>query len=113
LTRAILCPPCGLQQDSGDICQNEKCKAGIRDVKWPTGGLRFHGLRHHAITELAESQASDQTVMAIAGHISRKMLAHDSHVRMEAKRKALEMRNKVTVQTATQTRCPLTLLIRK
>src|SRR5215469_7839286 len=29
--------------------------------------LRFHDLRHHAITELAESQASDQTVMAIAG----------------------------------------------
>ena len=38
--------------------------------------LRFHDLRHHAITELAESQASDQTVMAIAGHVSRQMLEH-------------------------------------
>jgi integrase len=53
-------------------------------------GLRFHDLRHHAITELAESQASDQTVMSIAGHVSPKMLSHYSHVRMEAKRAALD-----------------------
>jgi integrase len=43
--------------------------------------LRFHDLRHHAITELAESQASDATIMAIAGHVSREMLEHYSHVR--------------------------------
>jgi len=53
-------------------------------------GLRFHDLRHHAITELAESQASDSTVMAIAGHVSPKMLAHYSHVRLQAKRTALD-----------------------
>ncbi len=53
-------------------------------------GLRFHDLRHHAITELAESQASDRTVMSIAGHVSPKMLAHYSHVRIEAKRAALD-----------------------
>jgi hypothetical protein len=53
-------------------------------------GLRFHDLRHHAITELAESSASDQTIMSIAGHVSSKMLAHYSHVRLEAKRQALE-----------------------
>ncbi len=52
--------------------------------------LRFHDLRHHAITELAESQASDQTIMAIAGHVSPRMLAHYSHIRMEAKRQALD-----------------------
>jgi len=52
-------------------------------------GLRFHDLRHHAITELAESSASDQTIMAIAGHVSPKMLTHYSHVRLEAKRRAL------------------------
>jgi hypothetical protein len=28
--------------------------------------------------------------MAIAGHVDRKMLEHYSHIRMEAKRKALE-----------------------
>jgi integrase len=53
-------------------------------------GLRFHDLRHHAITELAESGASEQTIMAIAGHVSRKMLERYSHIRMEAKRSALE-----------------------
>jgi len=53
-------------------------------------GLRFHDLRHHAITELAESQASDATIMAIAGHVSREMLEHYSHVRLEVKRAALE-----------------------
>ena len=42
------------------------------------------------ITELAESLASDRTVMSIAGHVSQAMLAHYSHVRIEAKRKALE-----------------------
>ena len=53
-------------------------------------GLRFHDLRHHAITELAESVTSDQTIMAIAGHVSARMLAHYSHVRLDAKRKALD-----------------------
>jgi hypothetical protein len=37
----------------------------------------------------SESQTSDQTIMAIAGHVSPRMLAHYSHVRLEAKRKAL------------------------
>lgn len=53
-------------------------------------GLRFHDLRHHAITELAESGASEQTIMAIAGHVSRRMLERYSHVRLEAKRDALK-----------------------
>jgi integrase len=52
--------------------------------------LRFHDLRHHAITELAESSASDATIMAIAGHVSRQMLEHYSHVRLDLKRKALD-----------------------
>jgi hypothetical protein len=43
-----------------------------------------------AITELAESQASDRTIMAIAGHVSPKMLARYSHVRLEATRKVLD-----------------------
>ena len=53
-------------------------------------GFRFHDLRHCAITQLAESGASDSTIMAIAGHVSRRMLERYSHVRMEAKRTALE-----------------------
>ena len=53
-------------------------------------GFRFHDLRHCAITQLAENGASDSTIMAIAGHVSRRMLERYSHVRMEAKRKAME-----------------------
>ena len=53
-------------------------------------GFRFHDLRHCAITQLAESGTSDSTIMAIAGHVSRRMLERYSHVRMEAKRNAME-----------------------
>ena len=53
-------------------------------------GFRFHDLRHHAITELAESRASEQTIMAIAGHVSVRMLSHYSHVRLDARRNALD-----------------------
>jgi integrase len=52
--------------------------------------LRFHDLRHTCITKLAEGQGSEQTLMAIAGHLSRKMLEHYSHIRMAAKRAALD-----------------------
>jgi len=52
--------------------------------------LRFHDLRHTVISELAEGQTSDQTIMSIAGHVSPRMLAHYSHIRMEAKRRALD-----------------------
>jgi integrase len=53
-------------------------------------GFRFHDLRHCAITQLAESGAADSTIMAVAGHVSRRMLERYSHVRMEAKRAAME-----------------------
>ena len=45
-----------------------------RKAKLP--GLRFHDLRHHAITELAESGTSKQTILAIVGHVDRRMLEH-------------------------------------
>jgi integrase len=90
LTRLIQCPACGQQQGPAETCGNAECKADLKKVKSPLAGLRFHDLRHHAITELAESQASDSTVMAIAGHVSPKMLAHYSHVRIQAKRTALD-----------------------
>jgi len=65
--------------------QGEHCK-----IWSPFAGFRFHDLRHQAITELAESPASDNTIMSIAGHVSRKRLAHYSHVRLDAKRNALD-----------------------
>jgi integrase len=65
--------------------------------------LRFHDLRHTCITKVAETTASDQTIMAIAGRVSHKMMEHYSHIRMEAKRVALDAivkaPNSATVQT--------------
>ena len=71
-------------------CQDPECTHEIKGIKSPLAGLRFHDLRHCAITKLAESQASDQTIMSIAGHVSREMLEHYSHIRMAAKRAALD-----------------------
>jgi integrase len=57
-----------------------------------TAGIqgRWHDNRHTLITELAESGAGDETIMSIAGHVSRQMLTRYSHIRTEAKRHALE-----------------------
>jgi len=90
MTRAIECPQCRTLQSPAKMCANEDCKADLADLRSPLHGLRFHDLRHHAITELAETQASDQTIMSIAGHVSPRMLAHYSHVRLDAKRQALD-----------------------
>ena len=65
----------------------------MSSIKNPLAGFRFHDLRHQAITELAESQASDQTIMAIAGHVSPRMLRHYSHIRKETAKKALDALN--------------------
>ena len=43
-----------------------------------------------AITKLAESGASDSTIMALAGHLSRAMLEPYSNIRMAKKREAVE-----------------------
>ena len=51
---------------------------------------RLHDLRHTFVSNLAERQNSDQTIMALAGHLSRKMMDRYSHVRNEAKRRAVE-----------------------
>jgi len=52
--------------------------------------FRFHDVRHTAITQLAEGGTSDAVIMSLAGHVSRRMLERYSHVRMEAKRTAME-----------------------
>ena len=52
--------------------------------------IRFHDLRHTCITKLAEGPASEQTLMSIAGHLSRKMIEHYSHIRLAAKRAAVD-----------------------
>jgi predicted Zn-ribbon and HTH transcriptional regulator len=43
------------------------------------------------ITDLAEQGAPDEVIRDVAGHVSKQMLKHYSHVRMQAKRKAMEL----------------------
>jgi integrase len=95
MTKAVKCPACGLIQAPALACKAKHCEQGLSDLVSPVAGLRFHDLRHHAITELAESQASDSTIMAIAGHVSRHMMERYSHIRQDAKRAALEGIGKV------------------
>lgn len=51
---------------------------------------RWHDNRHTLITELAESGAGEETIFEIAGHVDRHTLRQYSHIRMAAKRIALE-----------------------
>jgi integrase len=51
---------------------------------------RFHDNRHTFVTDLAESGAGDQVIQDMAGHVSRDMVKHYSHIRTEAKRRAVE-----------------------
>jgi integrase len=46
--------------------------------------------RHQAITKLLESGAPDETVRAIAGHVSQRAISYYSHIRIEAKKAALD-----------------------
>ena len=51
-------------------------KAGI-------DGLRFHDLRHEAVSRLVEAGLCDQEVSAISGHNSMQMLKRYTHLRAE------------------------------
>jgi integrase len=59
---------------------------------------RWHDMRHSFVSKMAEGQASDATIMSLAGHLSRKMMEKYSHVRNEAKRQAISA---LDVQTQT------------
>jgi integrase len=55
---------------------------------------RFHDIRHTFVTDLAESgQASDEVIRDMAGHVSKDMLKHYSHIRTQAKRSAVNALN--------------------
>ena len=86
-----------------------KAKAAWKRAAKPFRRLRFHDLRHQSITELAETGASDATLMAVAGHMSRRMMEHYSHVRKHAKRDALaKLESSLMVTTTPQTAEPET-----
>ena len=51
---------------------------------------RLHDLRHTALTKMAEAGVPESTMLALVGHMSRAMLERYSHIRMSAKREAVE-----------------------
>lgn len=81
---------------AGDAAAQEATKTGHNEaatrasVEKALRGFRFHDLRHQAITEMAEAGVPEAAMQSIAGHLSRKMLDHYSHVRMAAKRDAVK-----------------------
>jgi integrase len=51
---------------------------------------RLHDLRHTAATKMAEAGTPESTMLALMGHMSRAMMERYSHIRMAAKRTAVE-----------------------
>lgn len=51
---------------------------------------RLHDLRHTAATKMAEAGIPESTMLAPMGHMSRAMLERYSHIRIAAKRAAVE-----------------------
>lgn len=62
--------------DFNKIWLTIKAEAGLKD-------LRFHDLRHEAVSRLVEAGLSDQEVSAISGHKSMQMLKRYTHLRAE------------------------------
>lgn len=70
--------PIGSWKVAWTECRN---RAGVK--------CRMHDLRHSFVSALAEAQVADSTLMALTGHMSKRMLEHYSHVRNVAKRAAV------------------------
>jgi len=51
---------------------------------------RLHDLRHTVATKMAEAGVPESTMLALLGHMSRAILERYSHIRMAAKRQAME-----------------------
>jgi integrase len=51
---------------------------------------RFHDLRHTFATKLAEGGCPESVMLSLMGHMSRRMMEHYSHIRIQAKRTAVE-----------------------
>ena len=82
-------PVVGVSGDGSHIGMEAKRRALERSQRGsarPTG----RGKKKRVAGKPSESGAGDEVIMIIAGHVSRAMLSRYSHVRMEAKRRALD-----------------------
>lgn len=65
-------------------------KAGVR--------YRWHDLRHTFVSRLAENpHVSEETIRALAGHVSKQMLQRYSHIRTHAKQAAIAALEQETI----------------
>ena len=65
---------------------------------------RPHDMRHTFISRLAENpNVSEQTIKALAGHVSRQMLERYSHIRSQAKQAAIRALEQAAVPPNLQT----------
>jgi integrase len=83
---------CACENKQFDFTRSQKSvRTAWRKLTAAAGlkGFRLHDLRHQAITELAESGAPDSVILSLAGHLSKKMQDHYTHVRLKAKEKAV------------------------
>jgi integrase len=92
-----------------------RLKKGSYDPERPALGWRYalhemlavadlhisaYSFRHHAITKLLETpNISEETAESIAGHISQRIKKRYSHVRLEAKRAAVEALQRIAPQS--------------
>lgn len=68
--------------DISGVWDNVRKEAGVR--------CRIHDLRHTIATKMAEAGVPENTMLALMGHLSHAMLERYSHIRMAAKREAVE-----------------------
>jgi integrase len=85
-------------------------KAGKIDCKTPEElksakplKYRWHDCRHTFVTRLAENpNVSEETIRALAGHVSKKMLERYSHIRIAAKQAAIASLDQAVSAVATE-----------
>jgi len=82
------CVKTGVYDSTRRLVNIRKAWEAVRDAAGVS--IRIHDLRHSACTKMAEAGVSEFGMMAIMGHVSRAMLERYSHVRMDAKRVAVE-----------------------
>lgn len=102
----LICERQGIQPNNSHFLIPYMVRRGVYDPTRPTTGwrgswrrlraaagfpaLRSYDLRHQAITKMLENpEISEETVKSIAGHVSDRILEHYSHIRLDAKARAL------------------------
>jgi integrase len=67
----------------------ERAGADRASAEKPFRGLRFHDLRHTAVSLMATAGVSSAAIMSISGHLSKRMVEHSTHIGLAAKKEAV------------------------